>query len=97
MWGGFYASGIKEYRTLKLIHCDLALKQLYVIIDIVLRAKWKEEKLFCSLKQECTSIVFLFFLYQSYTAEKAYIATQGKKNKNFYYYLNVITFIIILM
>lgn len=94
MWGGFYASGIIEYRTLKLIHCDLDLKQLYVIIDMVLRAKWKEEKLFCSLKQECTSIVFFFFLYQSYSAEKAYIATQGKKTKSFYYYLNVITFII---
>ena len=37
---------------------------------------------------------FFFFLYQSYTAEKAYIATQGKKTKSFYYYLNVITFII---
>jgi len=82
MWGGFYASGIKEYQTLKLIHCDLDLKQLYVIIDMVLRAKWKEEKLFCSLKQECTSIVF-FFLYQSYTAEKAYIATQGIKKQEF--------------
>jgi hypothetical protein len=45
-----------------------------------------------SLKQECTSIDFFFFLYQSYSAEKAYIATQGKKTKSFYYYLNVITF-----
>ena len=35
---------------------------------------------------------FFFFLYQSYTAQKVYIATQGKKNKSFYYYLNVITF-----
>jgi hypothetical protein len=93
MWGGLYASGIEEYRTLKLIHCDLDLKQLYVIIDMVLRAKWKEEKWFGSLKQECTSIDFFFFLFQSYTAEKAYIATQGKKTKSFYYYLNVIIFL----
>ena len=65
MWGGYYASGINEYWTLKLIHCNIDLKQRYAIIDMVLRAKWKEEKLFGSLKQECTSIDFFSFFIRA--------------------------------